>query len=407
MDINELLGIIDSNGGSAKTDDFADYYRNKYCMGVDSSFRSAIKQVLLANPDKVVYNALIDVWERGCNQNHSSAYLRVSDEKRFGQIKDIMRELFGFSKVKSQCGYFSLNDKQAVWFPRFDNKEWDNQLSDDGKHWYERPRDGRKTDKETKLRFIFEFKKFGKGKKQYRFTGVFEAEDIRPDGTRPFKIIDDKILIKGKPLDLSNFRKMLICNVSYMKYYNGITDDDKIESGGGSYPTENKDGGEKFNFRVREDGTIKGFVETNYSGEGAVVGDIKFANDIAIENIDSAFKGEESANGVRVVFISKGPNNDKNVVVGWYDNAIVYRKRQSLDSTFGFNLQCSKDDAHLIPDDQRDFAYPKKNPDETYNFGQINISYPYNSKQQTTIELADKLNEYIDKIKLRKESTDV
>lgn len=96
-----------------------------------------------------------------------------------------------------------------------------------------------------------------------------------------------------------------------------------------------------------------------------IIGDPAFAKDIHIENIDPVFRGSDVATGIRVVFISKGPGYDKNVVVGWYENATVYRKRQSTDEQFGYNIKCAASDAFLVPDTERGFFYPKKNSDGT------------------------------------------
>ena len=35
-----------------------------------------------------------------------------------------MKEVFGFKKVKSQCGYFDIDDNYAAWFPQYWNKDW-------------------------------------------------------------------------------------------------------------------------------------------------------------------------------------------------------------------------------------------------------------------------------------------
>ena len=103
------------------------------------------------------------------------------------------------------------------------------------------------------------------------------------------------------------------------------------------------------------------------------------------------------ATGIRVVFISKGPGYDKNVVVGWYENATVYRKRQSTDEQFGYSIKCAASDAFLVPNTERDFFYPKKNSDGTYNFGQSNISYPALFHQSATFALASSLIDCLDK----------
>ena len=141
---------------------------------------------------------------------------------------------------------------------------------------------------------------------------------------------------------------------------------------------------------------VRGFVETLYSDVDEHLGDPAYAKSIRIENIDPSFKESEFIPDVRVVFISKGPNNERNVVVGWYDHAKVYRKRQAASEQFGYNIECASADAHLIPEEERTFEYPKKNEDGTFNFGQSNISYPRLFKQEATLSLVLRLNEYLD-----------
>ena len=398
MKIEELIEIIKALGGEATIDEICKAFQKKWGMYIDSSFKSGIQHILAANPNLVRFNKFTKKWELGADNNLGTKYLYVSDQRFFKYIEDVMREIFAFRKVKSQCGYFEIDDRHAAWFPQFSNKEWTNTISEDGRFWYERPNDGHATGMETRLRYVFAHDKFGTRSKVYKFTGLFEHKEIREDGTRVFEIIDDKVPIKGRKIDTDSLRRMIVCNVTYMKYYNGITEEDQIIGGGGKYPTENKDGGEKFNFRPNADGLIKGFVETGYTD--GQTGNIDNAKGMLIENIDPAFKNQDFIDGVRVVFISKGPNNDKNVVVGWYDNAKVYRNRQTSSEQFGYNLECNAEDAHLIDEVNRIFEYPKKNDDETFNFGQSNVSYPRILRNESTQELVERLNKYLDSLLL-------
>ena len=398
MNIEELIEIIKTLGGEATVEEICKVFQKKWGMYIDSSFKSGVQHILAANPNLVRFNKFTKKWELGADDNLGSKYLYVSDQRFFKYIEDAMREIFAFRKVKRECGYFKIDDKYAAWFPQFTNKEWTNTISEDGRFWYERPNDGHETGMETRLRYVFAHDKFGTRGKVYKFTGLFEHKEIREDGTRVFEIIDDKVPIRGRKIDTDSLRRMIVCNVTYMKYYNGITDEDQIVGGGGKYPTENKDGGEKYNFHADAQGIIHGFVETGYTdGE---TGNIDKAKGMLIENIDPDVKNQDYVEGVRVVFISKGPNNDKNVVVGWYDNAKVYRTRQVSSEQFGYNLECKADDAHLIDEVNRIFEYPKKNDDDTFNFGQSNVSYPRILRNEATQELVERLNKYLDSLLL-------
>ena len=58
-------------------------------------------------------------------------------------------------------------------------------------------------------------------------------------------------------------KRILFCNITYMKYYQGITKEDKPVNGG-SYIGDTGDAIEKYNFYVRSNGMVFGFVETKY-----------------------------------------------------------------------------------------------------------------------------------------------
>lgn len=181
---------------------------------------------------------------------------------------------------------------------------------------------------------------------------------------------------------------LIICRVAYMKYYNGITEDD-IPVNGGSYVAENNDAAEKYNFHCYEDGNCYIFVETKYKpGHTAEEG---FAKSIAIEQIDSSYKHKDSIENVRVVLMAFSPTLRKNVVVGWYDNVTVYRNR-IIEPDKTYVMKCSFADAHLIPEEERVFEVPRARGNE-YGIGQSNFWYI--QKVTAARGYEDKLVEYI------------
>lgn len=188
---------------------------------------------------------------------------------------------------------------------------------------------------------------------------------------------------------------LIVCNVGYMRYY----DNDNFEGdGGGAYIRENRDGGEKYNFHVREDGTVHGFVETGHIERMEMFIPDNQKN-INIENIEPGFENEEVCENVRVIFISKSPTLNQRVVVGWYDHATVYRRRQVDDiMLYGYNFVCNANDAHLINYEDRNFIYPRRNPDGTCNYGQGQFFYPYNSEHRSVREFAKRVEDYIDNL---------
>lgn len=181
---------------------------------------------------------------------------------------------------------------------------------------------------------------------------------------------------------------LIVCRVAYMKYYNGITEEDKPVNGG-SYVAITSDAGEKYNFHCHEDGNCYIFVETKYKpGHTA---EEEYAKSIAIEQIDSSYKNKESIENVRVVLMAFSPILRKNVVVGWYDNVTIYRNR-IIEPDKTYMMKCSYADAHLIPEAERIFEVPgaRGNP---YGIGQNNFWYI--QKVTAARDYEDKLVKYI------------
>lgn len=396
--IENIIKALESLDGSATLEELTKTLCKSKHIIFDNHYKSIVKQVLNNNKSSVSYSDLTKKWSLkslGLNENE---YLYVSENRYFKTIREAMYELFGMKVSPRSACFKIIGTNDYAWFPKFDgaNHKWTNTLSDDGRIWREKTNtiDATQVENNRHLeedrRYVFAFEKVGNQRK-YRFTGVFKQARIEEDGTRVYEIVDDKLLLK------SSHPYMMICNISYMKEYKGITDDDKI-LGGGRYPTENGDGGEKENFLSHDDGFTYGFVETNYIDSDKNLGDPSFAKQIHLEKLNPSFKENDEIEGVRVVFISKGPNNDKNVVVGWYNNAKIFRNRHSQNEMFSYNIMCANDDAHLISEGNRTFKYPKKNDDGTYNFGQQNVSYPYASGQESTIRLANELNDYLNSL---------
>lgn len=177
--------------------------------------------------------------------------------------------------------------------------------------------------------------------------------------------------------------RILFCNMSYMQSYDNSVDDNPVN--GGSYPEKEKDAWEKFNFQECEDGFYRGFVETksNLGYEQAIKTNI--FNKLHIERIDPAYKKEDKIDNVLVILCAK-PKNGKNVIIGWYKNAIVYRDRQMYNGRF-FNLQARIEESVLLEEDKRTFIIPRSNAkNATFGFGQSNIWYADSAETDSLIE---------------------
>lgn len=165
--------------------------------------------------------------------------------------------------------------------------------------------------------------------------------------------------------------RILFCNISYLPYYN--TRLDRVApKNGGAYVAKMHDAYEKHNFEECADGQYRGFVETKYRiGYEAGIATNTY-NSLHIERIDPFAKGKTYLDNVLVVFCAK-PENGQTVIVGWYKNATVFRRRPFYNGRF-FNIQADRKDGFLLPEDQRTFVAPRARQDGI-GFGQANIWY--------------------------------
>ena len=365
---------MESVGYPMTLTDLADNISRKYHISNDTHLLYAVKYSIKVNQSLFRQNEKTLLWGLKPKEN----YLHVSDNKRFQKIRDAM--LFVFSKkVDSGSAYFVVDELHSAWFPQFNNADWENTLSEDQKTWFERPKSNADYEADNRLRYVFAHEKDG-----YRFTGLFRFVEKRPDKTRVYELIDDKVILPEPE------RLMLICRTTWMKEYRGITEEDK-PVGGGSYVDENNDAFEKYNFLPQPDGLIHGFVETKYSkGHTA---DARHANSIHIERIDASALKKDRIENVRVVFVSFNPDVGKTFIVGWYDNATVYRNRFEYNGLYT-TMTCRPEDAHLIPVEKRDFEVPKASKDNKYGIGQSNLWYIQTFSDAK--ELENKINIHLD-----------
>lgn len=140
---------------------------------------------------------------------------------------------------------------------------------------------------------------------------------------------------------------MIFFNIAWMKNYNGETDVDKPKDGG-TWDTKH----EVCNF-TNVDGRCHGFVYQTNMGP------------IDIERI-GADPFAEIIEKVTVVWTAKHENFGT-VVVGWYENAILYREIRNItnsslhvENNVGqFYAECAIDDAVVLPERKRTFPIPR------------------------------------------------
>lgn len=183
--------------------------------------------------------------------------------------------------------------------------------------------------------------------------------------------------------------RILFCNISYLPYYD--TKLDKVlPKNGGAYVAEMNDALEKYNFEECADGRCRGFVETKHrTGYKDGIANNTY-NSLHIERIDPSAKNSTYINNVLVVFCAK-PDNGPNVIVGWYKNATVYRRRPSYMGR-NFNIEAAKSDCFLVPEKERRFRVPRAKQDG-YGFGRANIWY---AQEANSADYIAKVLKYID-----------
>jgi len=172
---------------------------------------------------------------------------------------------------------------------------------------------------------------------------------------------------------------ILFCNVGWMKRYNGI-DGDSIARGG-AY-NENAIGHEVCNFSDIE-GTLYGYVQPT--------GQIK------LERL-GASRNETSIDGVTVVWTA-GPDGGGTVVVGWYEDATVYRDAQEIErptqlqrknGVRSFRIEAPADKAVLLPVEQRKLVIPRG---VKGGIGQSNVWYADKPESKQTVDRVKNLIE--------------
>ena len=146
--------------------------------------------------------------------------------------------------------------------------------------------------------------------------------------------------------------KLIICNVAWMKDYEGITNTD-YPINGGEHIEKYGYGHEVLNFKKQEK-YIYGYVQAKNGT-------------ININRIDKDAEGYEYIDNVLVVWRAK--SKEGSVIIGWYKDARVYRNEQSASKSRkfkyknkiispGYHIRVLSNNATLIPTHKRFFHVP-------------------------------------------------
>lgn len=144
--------------------------------------------------------------------------------------------------------------------------------------------------------------------------------------------------------------KLIMCNVAWMREYQGITDDD-YPINGGEFIEQNGYGHEVLNFK-RNGNYVYGYVQAR---NGTI--EISRLYEDADEYVE------------HVLVIWRARSTEGSVVIGWYKDARVYRNEREPNRLRFFNydgvryrpgwhIRVRRSDATLIPPIERTFAVP-------------------------------------------------
>lgn len=181
---------------------------------------------------------------------------------------------------------------------------------------------------------------------------------------------------------------VMYVNIGWMKNYAGPDPNDRTRGNFG-YLVANRDrhGHECFNF-LKKNGRYYGY-KPGSKGVG-------------ITNL-GARRNEPCVHGVFVVWMARNPDTGKTVVVGWYDNATVYKQPEVSDRKHGhrldgeytaFSVSAAEKDGHLIDHNHRDIVIPSRN-ERDGGFGQSPVWYGFSNRYNAGMvrKLRNRLNQ--------------
>jgi len=190
--------------------------------------------------------------------------------------------------------------------------------------------------------------------------------------------------------------KMVFFNIAYMEKYQGHWDVD-VPVNGGAFIKLNGWGGEAFNFQPYE-GMMYGYVEPGLIQKSGRQRNINISRLTGPGEV----KPEPYISGILIIWVARPPKKDESVMVGWYENAILYRKCQQLledkqrilpNRSYDYFASAKESDCHLIPARERTLTIPRG----AGAFGRSNIWYADSTLGE---EIKEKVIDFIKKWKL-------
>ncbi|MDM8554202.1 hypothetical protein QUF75_05675 [Desulfococcaceae bacterium HSG7] len=145
--------------------------------------------------------------------------------------------------------------------------------------------------------------------------------------------------------------RTILCRIGWMTEYRGHG---RIYFGNMNFDHEGEGYGEAWNFKPRDDGFVRGFVMLTAKYRiGARQGE--YTGTIDINKLGARIR-DDYIDAITVIFFAPNPDDhDNNYVVGWYENAIVYRSWiEDKDKKQPYSFEVTPNNTFLIPENQRD-----------------------------------------------------
>ena len=193
--------------------------------------------------------------------------------------------------------------------------------------------------------------------------------------------------------------KIIFCNITWMKYYQGALAESQLSAHGGRHVIETGFGAEEYNFKVFPEGKCMGFVITAGSNKHKL-------NKMNIDKLSPDCKDALYVDEVLVVWTAYNEKLGKTVIVGWYKDARVYRNyrfqdidRERYAATTNqngrpYNIVADAANVTLLEPTERRFQVPRARGN-TFGLGQSNVWYANQNEQAR--EYVASVVHYIDK----------
>ena len=178
--------------------------------------------------------------------------------------------------------------------------------------------------------------------------------------------------------------KIIFCNITYLRYYDGRTAGELTPVTGGRWVKENSDAHECWNF-LNMDGKCYGFVQG-------------LSDTMHIERLEGVSSASQNAEDVTVIWCAL--RDGKTVIIGWYEHATAYRSAMpcfitpisGLERVYWFETDA--ENAYLLPENMRNYKIGRASIDGMgKGFGQYN--YWFADSEYAKKEIVPKVLDYI------------